>query len=217
MWFKHIQQLEENRVKEVVLLEQLKERIIMFERILVALNTEESYAPIFDRALALAAATKAELYLLGVVDRSNETALPLLAYPGITGYPVAVSEKTWADYEENYKKLKARGERILSELTKEAIAAGVKATFVQQVGDVGDTICDRAQTLQADLVIVGSHGRRGLNELLMGSVSSYVMHRAPCSVMVVHNKAQEEKMREEEESATTDGLMTSRPKSVAAI
>ena len=187
----------------------------MFERILVALNTEESYAPIFDRALALAVATKAELYLLGVIDRSSETALPLLAYPGITGYPVAVSEKTWANYEENYEKLKARGERILFELAGEAIAAGVKATFVQQVGNVGDMICERAKTLPVDLIIVGSHGRRGLNELLMGSVSSYVMHRAPCSVMVVHDQVQEEKVQGKA-SAVTDELITSPSKSVAA-
>ena len=180
----------------------------MFEKILVALNTEESYAPIFNRALALATATKAELHLVGVVDRNSETPLPLLAYPGITGYPIAVSEKVWTDYEENYKKLKARGEQILSELTASAITAGVKAAFVQQTGAVGEIVCDRARTLQVDLIVVGSHGRRGLNELLMGSVSSYVMHRAPCSVMVVHNKVQEEKVREKKELAIADEIMT---------
>lgn len=164
----------------------------MFDKILVALNTEEGYMPVFDQALALAVATHAKLYLLSVVNRESEATLPLMSYPGITGYPLTTSEPLWAAYQENYKQLKARGENILSELTEAAIAAGVTAEFDQQLGDAGKAICDCAKTIQTDLIVVGSHGRRGLDELFMGSVSSYVMHRAVCSVMVVHDKTNRE-------------------------
>ena len=52
----------------------------------------------------------------------------------------------------------------------------------------GWEICQRAKVWQADLIIVGSHGRTGLSELFLGSVSNYVMHHAPCSVMVIHRQ-----------------------------
>ena len=47
-------------------------------------------------------------------------------------------------------------------------------------------ILERAEELKADLIVVGSHGRRGLQHLLMGSVAEHVVHHARCPVMVVH-------------------------------
>ena len=38
----------------------------------------------------------------------------------------------------------------------------------------------------ADLIAIGSHGRRGLNELVLGSVSNYVLHHVSCSVLLIH-------------------------------
>lgn len=51
----------------------------MFDKILVALNAEEGYTPVFDQALTLAAATHAKLYLLSVVNRESEATLPLMS------------------------------------------------------------------------------------------------------------------------------------------
>lgn len=164
----------------------------MFDKVLAALDTEEQYRPVFERSLALAQATGAELHLLGVINRDSEAVQPLMSYPGVTGYPLTISDSLWSEYQENYKQLKERGIQILSTLVREASARGVRAEFLQQAGEAGRAICDRAKVIEADLIVVGSHGRRGLDELLMGSISSYVMHRAPCSVMVVHDKSMRE-------------------------
>lgn len=164
----------------------------MFDKILVALNTEESYRPIFERALALAQATGAELHLIGVICNDSEAVQPLMSYPGVSGYPLTISDTLWSEYQEKYRQLKERSLQTLSNLVKEAERCGVRAKFLQQAGEAGRAICDRAKAIEADLIVVGSHGRRGLDELLMGSVSSYVMHRADCSVMVVHDKAARE-------------------------
>ncbi len=52
-------------------------------------------------------------------------------------------------------------------------------------GDPRTALVDAARDARADLVVVGSHGRTGLDRLVMGSVASYVVAHAPCSVLVV--------------------------------
>jgi nucleotide-binding universal stress UspA family protein len=52
-------------------------------------------------------------------------------------------------------------------------------------GDPRTELVDAAREARADLLVLGSHGRTGMSKLLMGSVASYVVTHAPCSVMVV--------------------------------
>nr|MDJ0648519.1 universal stress protein [Xenococcaceae cyanobacterium MO_188.B19] len=67
----------------------------------------------------------------------------------------------------------------------EAINMGVNAQFRQISGSIGRTICQIAGTWQADLIVIGNRGRTGLKELFLGSVSNYVLHHAPCSVLTL--------------------------------
>jgi len=57
-----------------------------------------------------------------------------------------------------------------------------------EVGEVAGTICHVAEELGADVVVVGSHGRTGLERLFLGSVSEHVVRHAPCPVLVVREK-----------------------------
>lgn len=64
-------------------------------------------------------------------------------------------------------------------------------------GHPAERLIDTANEWQADLIIMGSHGRTGLNKLLMGSVSSAVLDHAGCSVVIVREhceKKQGEKL-----------------------
>jgi hypothetical protein len=54
----------------------------------------------------------------------------------------------------------------------------------------GPTICKLAHDWPADLIVLGNRGRSGMAELLLGSVSNYVLHHAACSVLVVKTIAQ---------------------------
>jgi hypothetical protein len=56
-------------------------------------------------------------------------------------------------------------------------------------GDPAENILEEAQARSADLIAVGTHGRRGLSHLLLGSVAEEVMRRAPCSVLVARRVA----------------------------
>ena len=57
-----------------------------------------------------------------------------------------------------------------------------------ELGQPAALIVDIAKEWDADLIIVGSHGRGFWGRLALGSVSDYVVHHAPCSVMVVRKK-----------------------------
>jgi universal stress protein A len=54
-----------------------------------------------------------------------------------------------------------------------------------EVGDVARTICRIAEELGVDVIVVGSHGRTGLQRLFLGSVSEHVVRHAPCPVLVI--------------------------------
>ena len=70
-------------------------------------------------------------------------------------------------------------------MCQQATQLGVKAEFSQNIGEPSRIICDIAQNWEADVIVIGRRGRRGLSELLMGSVSNYVLHHASCSVFTV--------------------------------
>jgi len=155
----------------------------MFNQILVALDPEDTSVALFEKALTLAQATDADLMLLSILmpDGPNPPAYYDLAYS-----PVGIDESFWDIYRERYQEYEAKVMARLSNFAEQAMAARVHTEFNQVSGIPGRTICDLARTWKADLVMVGSHGRRGMSEMLLGSVSNYVMHHAPCSVLVVH-------------------------------
>lgn len=51
--------------------------------------------------------------------------------------------------------------------------------------DIGDAIVSQSDKSEADLIVMGSHGRKGLRRLVMGSVAEYVLREAKCPVMIV--------------------------------
>lgn len=76
---------------------------------------------------------------------------------------------------------------LLRSRTRKAMAAGVSTEFTQLAGSPGKTICDLASDWGADLIVMGRRGRSGLSELILGSVSNYVLHHARCSVLTVQH------------------------------
>lgn len=74
---------------------------------------------------------------------------------------------------------------VAQRVVARARAAGVDATFEVREGDAADEICATARETRPELVVIGSHGWGGLRRAVLGSVSSRVVHEAPCGVLVV--------------------------------
>ena len=89
--------------------------------------------------------------------------------------------------------LAAEGEReVMTELDRTAALFRDRALLVQTalvIGRPADVIVDEAQRFHADLVVVGSRGRRRVAATLLGSVSAEVVDRAPCPVLVARGRA----------------------------
>ena len=73
-------------------------------------------------------------------------------------------------------------------IVQRAKAAGADATFLVWEGEAGEAIVAAADAENADLIVVGSHGRSGVSRFLIGSVSDYVVRHAHCPVMVIRGK-----------------------------
>lgn len=77
------------------------------------------------------------------------------------------------------------GEALVAKAAERVRAAGIKVVTDVEEGDPRARIIDNAVRWPADLVVLGSHGRAGLDYLRMGSVAESVVRHAPCSVEVV--------------------------------
>lgn len=77
------------------------------------------------------------------------------------------------------------GEALTARAAERLQAAGFQTTKTVVPGVAQDTIIDAAAAWEPDLIVIGSHGRKGLDRLLLGSVSNAVVRHATCSVEVV--------------------------------
>ncbi|AUT00583.1 universal stress protein UspA [Nostoc sp. CENA543] len=159
----------------------------MYQKILVGIDQSEVSQNVFDEAVCLAKATNAEMMLLHILSPLEEPYIspifmqPDAIYPTVPPAPAETYIRQWEE-------LKQERLEWLRSLTNTAINTGVKTGFTQNMGDAGRIICEVARSWPADLIVLGRRGRAGLSEFFLGSVSNYVLHHAPCSVMVIQGK-----------------------------
>ena len=128
----------------------------------------------YDYGLSLARHYKAELYLLHVVR------------PVIIGYPeYAIPDSV----NEFYGELREHAEEQLREFAKVHAEGDVQAIVAVEEGVVTESILDFARENAIDMIVMGTHGRRGFQRLTLGSVTERVLRRAGCPVLAVRRPA----------------------------
>jgi nucleotide-binding universal stress UspA family protein len=144
----------------------------MYARILVPVDGSATAMRGLEEALRVARALGSKVRLLHVV---NDQA----AFVGLEAAVYA---------QEFLKKFRARGEAILAEARAVAHSQGIEAeTLCLDVmgGPAGESIVEHARTWEADLIVLGTHGRRGFYRLVMGSDAEYVVRSSPVPVLLV--------------------------------
>ncbi|MEO1800539.1 MAG: universal stress protein [Cyanobacteria bacterium J06629_2] len=155
----------------------------MINKILVAIDCDPGDLLDFDSTLSLAQSTGASLMLLHVMSEQDQD-YPV--FPTYVYYQV-LKNPDHPEYNAKWLEYEQQSLDYLRSLTKKAIAAGVAAEYTQLNGLPGQIICEIANHWSADLIVVGSRGLKGLNEIFLGSVSNYVTHHAPCSVLIMRS------------------------------
>jgi nucleotide-binding universal stress UspA family protein len=145
----------------------------MYQRILVPIDGSSTSSQGLDEAIRLAKLTQGRLRLMHVIDELS-FALAMDAYAGYTGDWLA--------------QLRAAGSKLLEEARAKAAAAGVEAecllcdTFR---GAVAERVVSDAAAWPADLIVLGTHGRRGLGRMVMGSSAELIVRHATVPVLLV--------------------------------
>lgn len=147
----------------------------MYTKILVGIDGSFAAVLALDEAVKLAKEQAAKLRILHVIDEG------LVLSPNVPS----------ANLSETDPAREAEGRSILDSARERARKAGVEPETVllaEVIHRPGQLIVDQAQQWPADLIVCGTHGRRGLQRLLLGSDSEYVVRHTPVPVLLVRAK-----------------------------
>lgn len=142
-----------------------------FRKILIAVDSEPVAVHAADIGVELARALGAEMAFVTVVDSS-------LGYPADTG----------ASPDELLSLAKQDAKGMLDDFRQRLSQQAGALEFIL-TGSPATEIVKAAKEWLADVIVIGSHGRRGVPRVLLGSVAEGVMRHAPCPVLVI--RAQE--------------------------
>ncbi len=149
----------------------------MYARILVPVDGSVASAHGLDEAMELASHLKARIRLVHVVE----------PWVMVTAEAMPVTVHQVAEDIRNI------GAELLKECENKVKKAGIEvdAELIETLGgSAGECIVNKAKETDADLIVCGTHGRRGFRRLLMGSDAEYIVRRAPSPVLLVRSPEQ---------------------------
>lgn len=144
-----------------------------YHQILVPVDGSPTSQKALHEAIRLAQLTGARLRLIHIVDE--------LSY--VNGFEPAMNYLN-----EIIPLMREAGEKLLAHERQKALDKGVEVDSVLMVegpGRICDHVAEQARRAKADLIVVGSHGRRGIGRVLLGSDAEQIVRHAPVPVLVV--------------------------------
>ncbi len=141
----------------------------MYRRILIPTDGSEVAEKAAGHGVELAKALGSEVYALYVIDISAFTGIP--------------AEAAW---ESMRFLLEEEGKKALNAVKKLCEEHGVKYELLMKEGRPAEEIVSAAEEVGAELIVMGTSGRTGLDRFLLGSVAEKVVRISSCPVMVVH-------------------------------
>jgi nucleotide-binding universal stress UspA family protein len=153
-------------------------------RILLAIDDSAGSALALQELIRRAAGTQPDVRVLTVVELPSASVKFAVAAAGqMAGYPASFAPEIEAETK--------RAQALVDSAAGELRRAGLKAEPAVESGHPKSVIVDTAAQWNADLIVVGAHGRSALDHFLIGSVSEAVARHAPCSVEIVRGHAKQ--------------------------
>ncbi|PSB58633.1 universal stress protein [Chamaesiphon polymorphus] len=153
----------------------------MLKKILVAIGDSAESQAILDAGLTLTEKFGAQMLILHVINPAIPTGFsPLVGgmFPLVNSVAVEQYTKEWQEYEK-------MGIERLQAYAAQVKERGIEVEVSQNFGDSGRMICELAKNWSAEVIVMGRNQKSMLSEIFLGSTSNYVLHHAPCSVMVI--------------------------------
>ncbi|MGZ4904436.1 MAG: universal stress protein [Halobacteriota archaeon] len=145
-----------------------------YKHILIGTDGGELMGPVYDHCAYLAQLTDAMIHVVYVLDVA-----------GFTAYPIDAS------WENMYDVLLGEGKEIVATAKKELTSRGIEGErVVTEVldGHPAEELDAYAGSHGIDLILIGSHGRKGLDRLLIGSVADKIIRGAKVPVLVIRSQ-----------------------------
>jgi universal stress protein A len=150
--------------------------MIRFQRILCAVDFSQCSQHALDEAIAIAHLYDAAITVLTVFPQAIASD-PFAGLPEFQPFRLTDHHRAHL-----FRHLKTFAEREGAEASRMEYA-------VREGVDIHAEILEAAEQIQPDLLVIGTHGRTGLQHLMLGSVAEKVLHRASCPVLTVAQKA----------------------------
>ena len=157
------------------------------KKVLIALDYDPPAQKIAETGYALAKAMNAAVILLHVVSEaayySSLNYSPIMGYEGFNNLDMISME--------NVGELRKAAQDYLDK-SKQYLNDETIQTVIKE-GDFAESILQAATEINADVIVMGSHGRRGLDKILLGSVAEQVLHKSAIPLFIIPTKNFEEK------------------------
>ncbi len=160
-----------------------------FKKVLVAIDHVVNSREIFEQAVDLTIQFQGRLLICHCL---NETPISNPELLTISGYTSISSREIWELEEEALEEATEQLQSEFHPLQVQAEAKGIPTESAYVSGNPGEEICNLAKSWEADIIVMGRRGLSGLSELLFGSVSNYVLHHAPCAVLVIQHEEKDD-------------------------
>ncbi len=146
----------------------------MYTKILVPIDGSRTAQRGLDEAVRLATALKSKLHLLHVID----------------DFPMMMEMSVVTNFDTTLDELRTYAKKLLADAVKHASEAGVPSeTSLREVVQerIAGVIIDEANKAGCDLIVMGTHGRRGIGRVALGSDAENVLRTSPVPVLLVRS------------------------------
>lgn len=149
----------------------------MYTRVVVGTDGSETAAIAVRRAIELAAAMKAELHVVHAHQLLNLSVASVESQTGSLSNEISKANSG----------LRHESDDICDSAVREAEKSGVSARAHSVAGDPTDALVTVAESVQAQVIVLGNRGMTGMKRFILGSVPNKVSHHSPCDVLIVNS------------------------------